>query len=230
LEHPPNIGAFIVLIVNEAHESWDDEPQKLITDKNAYYIPTNLIIHEGTKLTFLNAYAPWDSPRPQNIEIVNIDDKKTGAQAPVYSTGIMDYTNSSEPVTLPTGRYSIINTEYDTKEGTITVLENNQNMDNKSNNNLIVGGFYTPTNLVKNNKDNDGGSHPGSLAHYRQVFSENGISVLSEYNLTYSACNYCPEGYWPDNKSKDHTLIIFGSQQPLEQVSRTLETFLKDNV
>jgi hypothetical protein len=86
----------------------------------------------------------------------------------VYSTGILAYTNSSEPVTLPVGRYSIVNTEYDTKEGTITVLENNQDKNNNNGiHNLAIGGFYTPTNQVENNKDNDGNPHPGSLAYYR---------------------------------------------------------------
>ena len=117
------------------------------------------------------------------------------------------------------------------KKGTINVLENNQGNSNISGNNkLIVGGFYTPTNQVKDTKDNDGNSHPGSLAFYRQAFSENGIKILSEYNFTYSNCDYCPEGYWPDNKSGNHTLIIFSSEQPLEQTLEILKKFVKDNV
>ena len=38
----PSVGSFIILIVNEAHESWQDERHKLITVKNSYYIPKNL--------------------------------------------------------------------------------------------------------------------------------------------------------------------------------------------
>ncbi len=231
LQLPSNVGAFVMLIANEAHESWNDEPHKLITDKNAYYIPTNLIIHEGTELAFLNADAPWDTPHPHNIELVNIDDNKTSGEV-VYSTGILAYTNSSEPVTLPVGRYSIVNTEYDTKEGTITVLENNQDKNNNNNSihNLVIGGFYTPTSQVENNRDNDGNPHPGSLAYYRQAFSENGINVLSEFNFTYAKCDYCPGGYWPDNKSGDHALVIFSLEQPIGQALETLETLVKDNV
>lgn len=41
---PPSVGTFIILIPNEAHENWSDEQHKLITDKNSYYVPTNLII------------------------------------------------------------------------------------------------------------------------------------------------------------------------------------------
>ncbi len=237
LELPPNIGTFVMLIPNEAHERWEEEPHKLVTDKNAYSIPTNLIIHEGTELAFLNADAPWDTPHPQNIEIVNNDNNdnnETGdGPAGVYSTGTLDYTNSSEPVTLPVGSYSIINTEYQAKEGTVTVLENSQNRNNNSSSSIgspVIGGFYTPTNQVENNRDNDGNTHPGSLAYYRQAFSENGISILSEHNFTYSACDYCPGGYWPDNKSGDHTLIVFSSERPLGEVLVTLEKMVRDNV
>ena len=230
LQLPSNVSAFVMLIANEAHESWNNESHKLITDKNAYYIPTNLIIHEGTELAFLNADAPWDTPHPHNIELVNIDGNKSSGEAVVYSTGILAYTNSSEPVTLPVGRYSTVNAEYDTKEGTITVLQNNQNMNSNSIHNLVIGGFYTPTNQVENNKDNDGNPHPGSLEYYRQAFSENGIKILSEFNFTYAKCDYCPGGYWPDNKTGDHTLIVFGLEQPIGQALETLETLVKDNV
>jgi len=230
LELPPNVDAFVMLIVNEAHESWEEEPYKLITDKNAYYIPSNLVIHEGTKLTFLNADAPWDTPHPHNIELVNVpDNENIGDGEPVYTTGILNYTNGSEPVILPVGTYSIMNTEYDTKKGTtITVLENSQNMNNS--NRLVIGGFYTPTNQVENNRDNDGNPHPGSLAYYRQAFSENGFKILSEHNFSYATCDYCPGEYWPDNKAADHTLVIFGTEQPLEQALDKLEELVKDNV
>lgn len=230
LKLPANTDTFVMLIVNEAHESWREGQHKLITDKNAYFIPTNLIIYEGTKLVFLDADAPWDTPHPHDLELVNVNNEEN-SDASSFSTGILDYTNTSEPFTLPVGNYSITDRNYEIKEGTITVLENNQGNSNISGNNkLIVGGFYTPTNQVKDTKDNDGNSHPGSLAYYRQAFNENGIKILSEYNFTYSKCDYCPEGYWPDNKSGNHTLIIFSSEQPLEQTLEILKKFVKDNV
>ena len=205
LKLPVNIDTFVMLVVNEAHESWKEEQHKLITDKNAYFIPTNLVIYEGTKLVFLDADAPWDTPHPHDLELVNVNNG-TKSDALSFSTGILDYTNSSEPITLPVGNYSITDKDYEIKGGTITVLENDQgNSSISGNNKLIVGGFYTPTNQVKDTKDNDGNSHPGSLAYYEQAFNENGIKILSEYNFTYSKCDYCPEGYWPDNKSGNHT-------------------------
>ena len=216
---PTSVGSFIILIANEAHESWQDEKHKLITDKNPYYIPKVLVIPEGTNITFLDADAPWDTPHPQTIEVT---DNKDGNI--VYTTGVLDYTNSSEPITLPVGNYTIVNTEYEAEEGTITVT--NQ----KSNGNLVVGGFYTPSHQVENNKDNDGGTHPGSLQYYRTEFPKNGLRILSEYNFTYAACDYCPGKYWPDNKTGNHTLIIFETEQPLSDTLAKLKKMIRDNV
>ena len=216
---PTSVGSFIILIANEAHESWQDEKHKLITDKNPYYIPKVLVIPEGTNVTFLDADAPWDTPHPQTIEVT---DNKDGNI--VYTTGVLDYTNSSEPITLPVGNYTIVNTEYEAEEGTITVT--NQ----KSNGNLVVGGFYTPSHQVENNKDNDGGIHPGSLQYYRTEFPKNGLRILSEYNFTYAACDYCPGKYWPDNKTGNHTLLIFETEQPLSDTLTKLKKMIRDNV
>ena len=49
-------------------------------------------------------------------------------------------------------------------------------------------------------------------------FPKNGFQILSEYNFTYGACDYCPGEYWPDNKSGNHTLLIFATEQPLWQI------------
>jgi hypothetical protein len=218
MELPPSVGSFIILIANEAHESWQDEKHKLITDKNSYYIPKNLHIPQGTTVTFLNADAPWDTLHPQTIEI-----RDDGGKV-VYTTGVLEYISSSEPTTLPVGNYTTINTEYEATEGTISVTNE------KSNGNLVVGGFYTPAGQVENNKDNDGGVHPGSLEYYRTEFPKNGFQILSEYNFTYAACDYCPGGYWPDNKTGDHTLIIFATEQPLSDALIKLKELVKDNV
>jgi hypothetical protein len=215
---PPSAGFFIILIANEAHESWQDEKHKLITDKNSYYIPKNLLVPQGTTLSFLNADAPWDTPHPQTIEIIDADGET------VYTTGVLEYTNSSEPVVLPLGNYTIVNTEYESTEGTISVTNE------KSNGTLVVGGFYTPSHQVENNMDNDGGVHPGSLQYYRAEFPKNGFRILSEYNFTYAACDYCPGEYWPDNKTGDHTLIIFETEQQLPDALAKLKKLVRDNV
>jgi hypothetical protein len=218
MELPASIGSFIILIPNEAHESWQDEKHKLITDKNSYYVPKNLRIPQGTTVTFLNADAPWDTPHPQTIEIRDNEGET------VYTTGVLEYTNSSKPTILLVGNYTTVNTDYEANEGTISVTNE------KSNGNLVVGGFYTPTGQVENNKDNDGGVHPGSLEYYRTEFPKNGFQILSEYNFTYAACDYCPGGYWPDNKTGDHSLIIFATQQPLSDALIKLKNLVKDNI
>jgi hypothetical protein len=38
--------------------------------------------------------------------------------------------------------------------------------------------------------------------------------VLSIFITT---CKYCPGGFWPDQKTGDHTLFIYGTEQPLQQ-------------
>jgi hypothetical protein len=216
---PTSAGSFVILIPNEAHESWQDERHKLITDKNSYYVPRNLIIPQGTSIEFLNADAPWDTPHPHTIEI--IDSRNLNV---VYNTGILNYTNSSQPKELPVRNYTIIDKEYEATEGTISVT--NQ----KSNGNLVVGGFYTPTNQVENNTDNDGGIHPGSLDYYRKEFPRNGFRILSEYNFTYATCDYCLGEYWPDNKTGEHTLVIFATEQALSEALIKLKKLAKDNV
>lgn len=215
---PSNTGSLIVLIPNEAHESWNDEKHKLLSDKNPYYLPTKITIPQGTSVSFLNADAPWNTPHPHTIEI-----KDSGGKV-VYSSGNLDYSNSSKSEVLPVGNYSIEDTEYEWMKGTITVT------DQKSNGSLVVGGFYTPTDQVANNKDNDGLTHPGSLEYYRSEFSKNGFNILSEHNFSYKTCDYCEGKYWPDNKTGDHTLIIFSTDQPLAEAISKLKNLVKDNV
>jgi len=217
---PPSVGTFVILIPNEAHENWSDEKHKLITDKNSYYVPTNLIVPNGTAIVFLHADAPWDTPNPHTIEL------QDSSRNVVYSTGQLDYTLSSKPIVLPSpGTYNIIDKSYDTKEAKITVLNNET-----SSGNSIVGGFYTPSNQVENAEDNDGVSHPGSLQYYKEAFNNDGFDILSEYNFTYATCDYCPGEYWPDNKSGEHTLLIYSTKQPLSDALAKLGKLVKDNV
>jgi hypothetical protein len=73
-------------------------------------------------------------------------------------------------------------------KATLTVIPNPQKTINNKNNNLIVGGFYTPTNQVANNKDKDGGVHPGWLGYYKTELPKNGFKILSQYNFHYTTC------------------------------------------
>ncbi len=207
-----------MLIPNEAHESWQDERHKLLTVKNPYFLPTKLVMPNGASISFINADAPWDTPHPHTI---NLEDSSGKI---VYSTDNMEYGDSSEPKELTPGNYSIVDTKYDWMKGSLTITEQN------SAGNKVVGGFYTPTKQVANNEDNDGVAHPGSLDYYRDEFLKNGFEILSEYNFNYNACDYCEGEYWPDNKTGEHTLMIFSTSQPLSEALAILEKLVVDNV
>ncbi|MFL6392918.1 MAG: hypothetical protein ACJ71E_12835 [Nitrososphaeraceae archaeon] len=217
---PTSVGTFIWYIVNEAHENSANERHKYLSDSNPIYLPTNLVISQGTAISFLDADAPWDSPHPHTINIVDSSGKV------VYSTGKMDYTNSSTPKVLPSGKYTVMDTKYTWMKGNLTVIAQNR----ISNGSLVVGGFYTPTSQVANNKDNDGGVHPGWLGYYGTEFPKDGFKILSQYNFHYASCRYCPGGYWPDQKTGDHTLIIYSTSQPVLDALSKLSKMVWNNV
>jgi hypothetical protein len=221
---PTSVKSFIWYIVDEAHENTYTSYHKKVSDHNPDYLPTNVIIPQGVSLTFLDADAPWDTPHPHTI---NILDSNSGNV--IYTTGKLDYTNTSKPITLPAGKYNVTDTKYPWMKGTITVTGKKSNGSDGSSN-LIVGGFYTPTNQVANNLDNDGGSHPGWLGYYTNEFPKNGFSILSKYNFHYATCKYCPGGFWPDQKTADHTLIIYSTSQPLAEALSKLSKMVWNNV
>jgi hypothetical protein len=215
---PTSVETFVWYVVNEAHENSATESHKYLSDSNPIYLPTNLVIAQGTAISFLDADAPWDSPHPHTIDIVDISGKV------VYSTGRMDYTNSSAPKVLPSGKYTVMDTKYTWMKANLTVTTA------KSNGNMILGGFYTPTVQVANNKDNDGGMHLGWLGYYKTEFPKNGFNILSQYNFHYATCRYCPGGYWPDQKTGDHTLIIYSTSEPLMEALSKLSKMVWNNV
>jgi hypothetical protein len=181
-------------------------------------VPTHVVIPKGTAVLFLNADAPWDTPHPHTINV------KDSSGNVIYTTGKMNYSDASELKILPVGNYSIIDTIYDWMKGSISVT------DESSSGNEVVGGFYSPTHQVSNNLDNDGIMHPGWLGYYESEFPKSGLNILSKYNFTYNTCSYCQGKYWPDNKTGNHTLIIFGTNQPLSEAVVKLQKLVKDNV
>jgi hypothetical protein len=219
---PTSVKSFVWYIVDEAHENSVSEKHKKVSDHNPDYLPTNVIMPQGVSLSFLDADAPWDTPHPHTI---NILDSSSGNV--VYSTGKLDYTNTSKPTILPAGKYDITDTKFPWMKGTLNVTDN-KNDDNSSN--LIIGGFYTPTNQVSNKLDNDGGSHPGWVGYYINEFPKNGFSILTTYNFHYATCKYCPGGFWPDQKTADHTLMIYSTNQPLSEALSKLSKMVWNNV
>jgi hypothetical protein len=217
---PQSVGTFIWYIVDEAHEDAVNERHKYISDHNPIYLPMNLVIQQGTAISFLDADAPWDTPHPHTINIMDSSNNI------VYTTGKLDYTNSSTAKVLPVGQYTIQDTKYPWMKGNLSVVSNPQ----KSVGNLIMGGFYTPTSQVTNNKDNDGGIHPGWLGYYKEQFPKNGFKILDTFNFHYATCKYCPGGFWPDQKTGDHTLIVYSTNQPLKQALNKLGKLVWENV
>jgi hypothetical protein len=55
---PSTVKTFVIYMANEFHENWPEESHKLITNKNAYAIPTNLTVSNGTGIAFHMADAP----------------------------------------------------------------------------------------------------------------------------------------------------------------------------
>lgn len=224
----PTVKSFVWYIVDEAHENTDTSSRKKVSDHNPDYLPTNVVMSQGTSLVFLDADAPWDSPHPHTI---NILDSSSGNV--VFSTGKLDYTNSSEPTILPVGKYEIKDIKYPWMKSTLTITDNNNSRSgsgSSGSSNLIIGGFYTPTNQVTNKLDNDGGSHPGWLGYYTNEFPKNGFSILNKYDFHYATCKYCPGGFWPDQKTADHTLIIYSTSQPLTEAISKLSKMVWNNV
>src|SRR6476469_3047902 len=131
---PPTVKSFVWYIVDEAHENTDTSSRKKVSDHNPDYLPTNVVMSKGTSLVFLDADAPWDSPHPHTI---NILESSTGNI--VYSTGKLDYTNSSKPTTLPVGKYEITDIKYPWMKGTLTITDNNNVISGHSSSNLIIG-------------------------------------------------------------------------------------------
>jgi len=218
---PPAVKSFIMTIVDEAHEP-PESNQKHISDHNSYFLPMNLTIPQDTSLLFLDADAPWDTPHSHSIAVI---DSSSGQM--VSTVGKLDYTKSSKSLVLPVGKYIVSDTKYPWIRATISVSPNQKTSANAD---LVVGAFYTPTNKVLNNKDNDGGVHPGWLAYYRNELPLNGFQILSEHNFHYAKCKYCPGGFWPDIKSADHTLIVYSTPQSLTQALSKLAIMIWNNV
>jgi len=78
---PSTVKSFVWYIVDEAHENTNTSSRKKVSDHNPDYLPTNVVMSQGTSLVFLDADAPWDSPHPHTI---NILDSRSGNV--VYST------------------------------------------------------------------------------------------------------------------------------------------------
>jgi hypothetical protein len=214
---PATVKTVIIYAANELHEDIKTGKHKLISDKNSYFVPKNTIVSNGTAVVIHNADAPWDIPHPHTFIVGRQNSTK------------LDYATNTQEFRLAPGIHKITVADSPWAIGSVEVVSSDAAAAAMPPT-LIVGAFYTPTTQVANPKDNEGGTHPGNLAYYIQEFPKNGLKIESMHNFTYSSCSDCPGKFWPDNKSGNHTLIVWSSTQSLPTVLAALTELTKANV
>jgi hypothetical protein len=214
---PATVKTVIIYAANELHEDIKTGKHKIISDRNSYFVPKNTIVSNGTAVVIHNADAPWDIPHPHTFIVGSQDSAK------------LDYATNTQEFRLAPGIHKITVADSPWAIGSVEVVSSDAAAAAMPPT-LIVGAFYTPTTQVSNPKDNDGGIHSGNLAYYIQEFPRNGLKIESMYNFTYSSCSDCPGKFWPDNKSGNHTLIVWSSTQSVPTVLAALTELTKANV
>jgi hypothetical protein len=214
---PATVKTVIIYAANELHEDIKTGKHKIISDRNSYFVPKNTIVSNGTAVVIHNADAPWDIPHPHTFIV--------GSQ----NSAKLEYATNTQEFRLAPGIHKITVADSPWAIGSVEVVSSDTAAAAMSPT-LIVGAFYTPTTQVSNPKDNDGGIHPGNLAYYIQEFPRNGLKIESTHNFTWASCSDCPGKFWPDNKTANHTLIVWSSTQPLPDVLAALTKLTKANV
>jgi hypothetical protein len=244
---PPTVKTFVIYMANEFHENWPEESHKLLTNKNAYTIPTNLTISNGTSIAFHMADAPWDTPHDYIVRVIDVNTNETALQTPLLSYPKLNRGLSNSGTTvLPIGEYKVEAylqgmDKVETKPLTIKVIDTPVNQSS----NITAGFFYSPQRPVVNPYDNDGQLHQGHLEYYRQQFPAHGLNIESIHSFHFASCSYydkekssvcmdegglLEELYWHDNKTADHVLIFWSSTRPYNQIAAALDEMTWENV
>jgi hypothetical protein len=244
---PSTVKTFVIYMANEFHENWTEDSHKHITNKNAYTIPTNLTISNGTSIAFHVADAPWDTPHDYIVRVIDTRTNGTALQTPLLSYPKFNRGPSNSGTTvLPVGEYRVEaylhgTDKVETKPITIKVIDTPV----KQSSNITAGFFYSPQRPVANPYDNDGQLHPGHLEYYRQQFSEHGLKIESIHNFHFASCSFYGKGkssiciddgdspgelYWHDNKTADHVLVFWSSTRPYSQIAAALDELTWENV
>ena len=244
---PPTVKTFVIYMANEFHEIWPEESHKLLTNKNAYTIPTNLTVSNGTAIAFHMADAPWDTPHDYIVRVIDINTNETALQTPLLSYPNLNRGLSNSGTTiLPIGEYRVEaylqgTDKVETKPITIKVIDTPVNQSS----NITAGFFYSPQRPVVNPYDNDGQPHQGHLEYYRQQFSTYGLKIESVHSFHFASCSFYDEEkssvcideggsqgelYWHDNKTADHVLIFWSSIRPYSQIAAALDEMTWQNV
>jgi hypothetical protein len=244
---PPAVKTFVIYVANEFHENWPEESHKLITNKNAYAIPTNLTVSNGTSIAFHMADAPWDTPHDYIVRVIDAYTNETAMQTRLLSYPKFNRGPSNSGTTvLPIGEYRMEaylhgTDKVETKPITINVTDTPVNQSS----NITAGFFYSPQRPVANPYDNNGQLHHGHLEYYRQQFSVHGLKIESIHSFHFASCSFYDKGkssvcrddggspgelYWHDNKTADHVLIFWSSIRPYSQIAAALDELTWENV
>jgi hypothetical protein len=244
---PQTVKTFVIYMANEFHENWPEESHKLITNKNAYAIPTNLTVSNGTSIAFHMADAPWDIPHDYIVRVVDAHTNETAFQTPLLSYPKFNRGISNSGTTvLPIGEYRMEAYLYGTDKveaKPITIKVTDTPVDQSSN--ITAGFFYSPQRPVANPYDNDGQLHQGHLEYYRQQFPLHGLKIESIHSFHFASCSFYDkressvciddggstgELYWHDNKTADHVMIFWSSTRPYSQIAAALDEVTWENV
>ena len=244
---PSIVKTFVIYMANEFHENWPEESHKLLTNKNAYTIPTNLTVSNGTSIAFHMADAPWDTPHDYIVRVIDVNTNETALQTPLLSYPKLNRSSSnSEIMVLPIGEYRVEaylqgTDKVETKPISIKVIDTPVNHSS----NITAGFFYSPQSQVVNPYDNDGKLHRGHLEYYRQQFPAHGLKIESIHSFNFASCSFYDkekssvcidedgplgELYWHDNKTADHVLIFWSSTRPYNQIAAALDEMTWENV
>lgn len=193
---PPSVGTFVYYMANEFHEG--EGTWKMISDKNAFFIPKHLKIHSGTQLSFHMADARWGTPNEYQIKIIN-----KATQAVVHTSPNIQYPDegnaNSPPITLAPGNYRL---DFNTIKGPAESRGphlNGQTYDievlstpKTAGATQIVGAFYTTTFRAMNmyNGDSTNAQNPahlrnGWLGYYQTEFPARGLTIDSQHSFTF---------------------------------------------
>src|SRR5690349_7219269 len=151
---PTTVSGYIIDIPDEAHHPLSDN--KTMSQKNAHYIPSNLVIPSGAAIAFVHG-------DPNHIHSEIVKDASSGNV--VWQTIPVSHPGGSDTKILSPGSYSISDKKYSPPmTGNITVQGNERSKAND----LVVGSLFVPT---------------PSLSKYKTDFTSAGFRILSEYNF-----------------------------------------------
>ena len=161
---PDEASNFIILIPNEAHHL-DSEPETMIAETNAHYLPTNLEISKITSIIILNN----DNDHFHTTVITHERDGST-----VWESSNVAYGQHTEPKSFlneEIGTFTVVSadSDYEDMRGTITVREPVITPTGAT-----VGCIYVPKE---------------DLPKFREIFSLRGFAIESEYNFTWDNSN-----------------------------------------